>query len=576
MPAQRHAIRRQIIELRVRDATEAARLSPVMAALVQDRIMPILDRCFSAASDPERVDRIDRLELDLGRLYSARLAEDLATRVEARLPAALRQATPARSGAARAGTGSAGAEPAEAGPESAALLLIGQFARTGGLPWWSDARTLRTLDEAVETAHRATPHALAALLRGLAADRRAIERLVLHQSDAGLEQLLSLLAPAAVALPNQLGPLLAEAPALAAIGPLRLRRLLWREALSAALGGAADDGALLEALLTNLASAAGTTLALLLADLQAGGLSQQDGLGARIAVLAARFPPPVATATPETDLLALFDRAASRAPALHPLLELLRPLAARLPAPDRDACAAALDTLSRPGIGTEDAAAARAVGALLRPFTRAALVTMATLSPMLAPLEQYSEPPARPRAVPPTRTAADDEPARYVENAGLCLLWPFLGRFLARLGLLAADETGFAREPARHRAVGLLHHVATGEREAPEFWLALNKVLCGLDLDALEVFGPPVTDAEAQETDGLLAAVIAHAGCLGAISADGFRGSFLLRRGALSTRDGAWLLRVERQAADVLRERFPWSTEWIRLPWMRAPLRVEW
>ena len=74
----------------------------------------------------------------------------------------------------------------------------------------------------------------------------------------------------------------------------------------------------------------------------------------------------------------------------------------------------------------------------------------------------------------------------------------------------------------------------------------------------------------------MLAAAIAHAPCLGTLSIDGLRGSFLLRPGVLSTRDGAWLLRVERKAYDILLDRLPWAREWVRLPWMQAPLRLEW
>ena len=55
------------------------------------------------------------------------------------------------------------------------------------------------------------------------------------------------------------------------------------------------------------------------------------------------------------------------------------------------------------------------------------------------------------------------------------------------------------------------------------------------------------------------------------MSVDGFRGTFLLRQGVLSTRDGAGLLRVERETYDVVLERFPWSWEWVKLPWMEAP-----
>ena len=97
-----------------------------------------------------------------------------------------------------------------------------------------------------------------------------------------------------------------------------------------------------------------------------------------------------------------------------------------------------------------------------------------------------------------------------------------------------------------------------------------------MDLDEVFDFGPPVTEAEAEECSRLLRAVIDHASILGEMSIDGFRGSFLLRKGLLGTRDGAWLLRVEQMTFDVVLERFPWSWTWIKLPWMEGPLRVEW
>jgi hypothetical protein len=73
-----------------------------------------------------------------------------------------------------------------------------------------------------------------------------------------------------------------------------------------------------------------------------------------------------------------------------------------------------------------------------------------------------------------------------------------------------------------------------------------------------------------------LQAVIVQAPILGNMSLAGFRGTFLIRDGVLSARDGAWLLRVERQSYDVVLDRIPWTFEWIRFPWMETPLRVEW
>jgi hypothetical protein len=60
------------------------------------------------------------------------------------------------------------------------------------------------------------------------------------------------------------------------------------------------------------------------------------------------------------------------------------------------------------------------------------------------------------------------------------------------------------------------------------------------------------------------------------MSIDGFRGSFLLRKGQLGARDGDWLLRVERETHDIVLDRFPWSARIVRLPWMQAILHVEW
>ena len=165
--------------------------------------------------------------------------------------------------------------------------------------------------------------------------------------------------------------------------------------------------------------------------------------------------------------------------------------------------------------------------------------------------------------------------AWYVHNAGLVILWPFLATFFERLGLVGEEQ--FNDEAARHRAVGLLQHLADGLPEIPpEYLLPLAKVLCGMDPATVFDFGLPLTDAEIEEGDTLLQAVIAHAPVLNEMSVQGFRGTFLLRRGVLSIRDGSWLLRVERETYDVVLDRFLWSMVVVRLPWMDAPMHVEW
>ncbi|MFC1603746.1 contractile injection system tape measure protein [Planctomycetota bacterium] len=162
----------------------------------------------------------------------------------------------------------------------------------------------------------------------------------------------------------------------------------------------------------------------------------------------------------------------------------------------------------------------------------------------------------------------------YVDNSGLVILWPFLERFFERLDLL--EERRFKDIAAVQRAIGLLQVLVTEMPALPEYLLPLNKVLCGMELTEVFEFDLPVTATEAKECAGLLAAVIERAPILRNMSLPGFRGTFLLRKGVLGTRDGAWLLRVERETYDVVLDSFPWGWEWVKLPWMEAPLRVEW
>jgi hypothetical protein len=162
----------------------------------------------------------------------------------------------------------------------------------------------------------------------------------------------------------------------------------------------------------------------------------------------------------------------------------------------------------------------------------------------------------------------------YVENAGLVILWPFLESFFARLGL--TEEKRFKDEAAAHRAVGLLQYIAGADESPQEYLLPLNKVLCGMAPDEVFDFGPDITPEEIEECTDLLAAVIQQVPILREMSIPGFRGSFLLRKGQLSSRDGNWLLRVERETYDVVLDRFPWSVHLVKLPWMKAMMQVEW
>ncbi|MGV7206310.1 contractile injection system tape measure protein [Oxalobacteraceae bacterium A2-2] len=172
-------------------------------------------------------------------------------------------------------------------------------------------------------------------------------------------------------------------------------------------------------------------------------------------------------------------------------------------------------------------------------------------------------------------TGGDGHPAQhsgiYVDNAGLVLLHPFINRLFDKLGVSDGPMLLDAG-----RALALLHYLATGRACAPEYALALAKVLCNVPLTAGVEADIAASPEEQLEADALLQAVIGHWTALRGTSPDGLRGAFLLRPGKLVMRAGEWLLQVEQQTADILLGQLPWGYSAVRLPWMDGILWVEW
>ncbi|KAB8043916.1 hypothetical protein GCM43_06965 [Janthinobacterium aquaticum] len=172
-----------------------------------------------------------------------------------------------------------------------------------------------------------------------------------------------------------------------------------------------------------------------------------------------------------------------------------------------------------------------------------------------------------------TPQAAPHEPL-YIHNGGIVLLWLFLDRYFNKLEL--QEKGAFLGEGQQQRAVYLLHYLSHGTFEAPAHALALNKLLCGMDVAAPVEPGGALTEQEQQFSAQVLQTVLQHWSVLGNTSVDGLREVFLQRAARLVQEDHQWCLRVERANVDVLMDRLPWSFSTIRLPWMKCALKVSW
>lgn len=163
-----------------------------------------------------------------------------------------------------------------------------------------------------------------------------------------------------------------------------------------------------------------------------------------------------------------------------------------------------------------------------------------------------------------------------VEAAGLILLHPFLPTLFQAAGIVAAG-THVLETRSLSRAAALMYWVASGRNEVFEFELPLIKVLLGLTpADPLPVARGLLDDADRQEAEALLQAVIDHWTALGRTSLDGLRESFLCRRGLLRADDECWRLQVEGAAFDMLLARLPWEISYVKLPWMKRPIITDW
>jgi len=620
-PAPQHRILRQVIELQGGRRAQAQALQNAALVLFRRDWLPVIERLCSALGDDQTIQRIDRLEITLSPVpagwllgqgdaavaaaqdVAGQAAEDSTAWFEAALAPRLAQALQA------------------ATEVQADLELMAHALHGGMLPWWADPADREALRRAALALLDGPTSAWRSLLGRPCSDDAGLRRLVAGLDEALLGRLLGrLLADPgqAPAWPAELNHAWSQALAGSAAGlglPVaRLQAAWWCEALSTALQGGSAVAAgpqpqpvtWLPAVLDRLAhrlwlDAGRLPQALRRALDEVSGTDQPQRLAPLWAALAACTAAATGSAThgtradgaAEADLAQRLAALAAReaqawrqgpqaaAGPAAPAAAWWRALQAGLagaPAGLRSRLALALQAAP----GADPLALGTALQALLEQAARqpgwpAALQPAATglawpaVAAQLAPaLQAQAKPvPAMPRLQP---GAVDSV---QVGNAGLVLLAPFLPRFAQRLGL-RDDDGGWCDAAAPWRVARLLQYLASGDGDAPDFQLPLNKLLCGLPLDAVPERLDPVADDDRVEAEALLRAVIGQAPVLRNMSSDGFRGSFLLRSGQLSARDGHWLLRVERQAWDLVLERFPWSVGLVRLPWMPTLLQVQW
>jgi len=145
----------------------------------------------------------------------------------------------------------------------------------------------------------------------------------------------------------------------------------------------------------------------------------------------------------------------------------------------------------------------------------------------------------------------------FIQHSGAVLFWPLLKPYFQRCGIMQDNE--FTSDYSRSRAIHLLGHACTGLLEHNEASLSLNKLLCGVEIDAPIYLFDDISDDEFKITQELITGVSSAVPMLKSTSIDGMRGSFFIREGKLEPNDDGWTLTVEQKGWDVLLNDLPWA-----------------
>ncbi|WP_421872484.1 contractile injection system tape measure protein [Marinoscillum sp.] len=162
----------------------------------------------------------------------------------------------------------------------------------------------------------------------------------------------------------------------------------------------------------------------------------------------------------------------------------------------------------------------------------------------------------------------------YIENAGLVIANSYLPILLERCEYMAAGV--FKSTEYQARSALLIQHLLMDHPPLDEHHLPLNKVLCGLPIDR-----PITTDIKVESEHhrlihGLIEAITGHWTIIGSSSIEGFRGSWLWRKGKLEHKEDCWELLVEQNSYDMLLDHLPFTISPIKYSWMPKPLIVNW
>lgn len=162
---------------------------------------------------------------------------------------------------------------------------------------------------------------------------------------------------------------------------------------------------------------------------------------------------------------------------------------------------------------------------------------------------------------------------QYIQNAGLILIHPFIKTFFEHCDLLDPKNQQLLNpELCAH----LLHYIATGKTNAPEYDMVFEKFLCNIPMNQTINKHIKLSRKHKTQAKNVIESVQHNWNPMKTSSSALLRNEFFQRSGKLVVTDHDYTLTVERKAQDILLDKLGWGLGLVKLPWKEKFIFVNW
>lgn len=162
---------------------------------------------------------------------------------------------------------------------------------------------------------------------------------------------------------------------------------------------------------------------------------------------------------------------------------------------------------------------------------------------------------------------------QYIQNAGLILIHPFIKTLFEHCEFID-PKTQQLTDP--ELCAHLLHYIATGKINAPEYDMIFEKFLCNIPMHQTINRHIKLSRKHKTQAKNVIESVQHNWAPMKKSSAALLQNEFFQRPGKLVITDSDYTLIVERKTQDILLEKLSWGIGLVKLPWQKKFIFVNW